>query len=96
MARICCATKTMAKSTEFRLYAPQAKRVNLAGSFNNWDTKRTTARKDLKGNWVIKVSLKPGRYEYKFLVDGNWVNDPNCGNCVPNGLGTQNCTMEVR
>lgn len=96
MARICCANTSKTKAAEFKLYAPQARRVNLAGSFNNWDTKRTSAKKDLQGNWVIRMSLKPGRYEYKFLVDGKWVNDPNCGSCVPNSFGTHNCIMEIR
>jgi len=85
-----------AKSTEFKLHAPNAKRVTLAGSFNNWDTKTLTAKKMLKGNWSVKVSLKPGIYEYKFLVDGNWVNDPNCSSCVCNSFGSQNCTISVK
>jgi 1,4-alpha-glucan branching enzyme len=84
------------KMTEFKFFAPTAKKVNLAGSFNNWDTKRLNARKDSKGNWSVKLSLKPGRYEYKFLVDGSWVNDPNCGSCTPNPFGTNNCTIEIR
>jgi len=85
-----------AKTAEFKLFAPQAKRVSLAGSFNNWDPKVTSAKKDSKGNWSVKVSLKPGRYEYKFLVDGNWVNDPRCHACVSNSFGSQNCVVEVR
>ncbi|MDD5432815.1 MAG: glycogen-binding domain-containing protein [Candidatus Omnitrophica bacterium] len=85
-----------AKSKEFKLYAPQAKRVTLAGSFNNWDTKKLTAKKDTKGNWAVKVSLKPGKHEYKFFVDGSWINDPRCNSCVCNSFGTQNCVVEVR
>lgn len=84
------------KATEFRLFAPQAKKVVLAGSFNKWDTKKLTAKKDVRGHWVVKADLKPGRYEYKFFVDGNWVNDPSCGACVPNAFGSQNCTVEVK
>lgn len=84
------------KPTEFKFYAPQAKRVSLAGNFNNWNTKSLNARKDSKGNWVVKVNLKPGRYEYKFIVDGSWLNDPHCNSCVPNSLGTQNCLLEIK
>lgn len=91
MARIAAA-----KPTEFKLYAPAAKKVSIAGSFNKWDTKSLAAKKDSKGNWSVKVSLKPGRYEYKFFVDGNWVNDPRCGGCVTNSFGTQNCILELR
>jgi 1,4-alpha-glucan branching enzyme len=84
------------KPVELKFYAPQAKRVSLAGNFNNWDTKMFTAKKDSKGSWAVKVSLKPGKYEYKFFVDGAWINDPHCHACVANSFGTQNCTLEVK
>ncbi|MGD0336217.1 MAG: glycogen-binding domain-containing protein [Candidatus Omnitrophota bacterium] len=84
------------KPVEFKLFAPQAKRVNLAGSFNNWNAKKLLAKRDAKGSWSAKLSLKPGRYEYKFIVDGSWVNDPKCNSCVSNGLGTQNCVVEIK
>ena len=54
------------KTTELKLYAPQARKVSVAGSFNNWNTKKDMAKKDTGGNWTAKLSLKPGRYEYKF------------------------------
>ena len=84
------------KPIEFKFYAPQAKKVSLAGSFNNWDTKKSLAKKDSRGNWTAKVNLKPGRHEYKFFVDGSWLNDSNCNSCVKNSFGTQNCTLEVK
>lgn len=85
-----------AKTTEFRLSAPQAKRVSLAGTFNNWDTASLSAKKDAKGSWTVKVDLRPGRYEYKFFVDGSWMNDPSCRGCISNSFGSQNCIMEVK
>ena len=85
-----------ARPTEFRYYAPQAKRVSVAGNFNNWDAKKFSAKKDSKGNWIVKLNLKPGRYEYKFVVDGSWLNDPHCTSCVSNSFGTQNCTLEIK
>lgn len=96
MARICCATTTKAKSAELKLYAPKAKKVYLAGTFNNWNTKDTPAKKDLQGNWKVKINLDPGRYEYKFFVDGNWVNDPNCKGCITNAFGSNNCVIEIK
>lgn len=93
MPRICCPRAIL---TEFRLSAPQAKKVSVAGNFNGWNTKKNMARKDLKGNWIAKVSLEPGKYEYKFFVDGSWWNDPNCKTFVGNAFGTQNCLVEVK
>jgi 1,4-alpha-glucan branching enzyme len=84
------------KSEEFKLYAPEAKKVILSGSFNNWDTRKLAAKKDTKGNWSVKVSLPKGRHEYKLIVDGNWVNDTRCSYCVPNSFGSQNCVREVK
>ena len=92
MVRICNATRTM----EFRLHAPDARRVSLAGDFNKWNTKTLSAKKDMRGNWIVKASLRPGRYEYKFFVDGNWMDDPHCTWRVPNTFGTQNCVVDIK
>lgn len=107
MAKTCCSTsssksslksgsKQASRLTEFKISAPKAKKVSLAGSFNNWDTTGLSAKKDIRGNWSIKVSLNPGKYEYKFFVDGSWLNDQKCTSCVPNNFGTQNCVVEVK
>ncbi|MFH0912688.1 MAG: glycogen-binding domain-containing protein [Candidatus Omnitrophota bacterium] len=90
------AIMTRSKPAEFKLYAPQAKRVHLVGTFNNWNTRMLSAKKDSKGNWAVKVNLKPGTYEYKFFVDGSWLNDPYCTSCVANTFGTQNCVVEIK
>ena len=85
-----------AKSTEFKLFAPRAKQVSIAGNFNNWDAKGISAKRDTKGNWSVKLGLKPGKYEYKFLVDGSWLTDPHCSSFISNAFGTQNCLLEVK
>lgn len=84
------------KPIVFKLYSPAAQAVVVAGCFNKWSTKKLLAKKDSKGNWSAKVALKPGRYEYKFVVDGNWLNDPCCTSCVPNSVGSHNCVIEVK
>ena len=87
---------TGVRPVEFKIHAPQAKRVTLAGSFNNWDPKALSAKKDPKGNWVVKAKLNTGRHEYKFFVDGSWFDDPRCNSCVTNAFGTQNCVIEIK
>ncbi|MFA5095862.1 MAG: glycogen-binding domain-containing protein [Candidatus Omnitrophota bacterium] len=87
---------TGSKTVEFKLYAPKAKKVSLAGTFNNWDTRKLSAKNDSRGNWMVKANLKAGRHEYKFFVDGNWVNDPRCAGSVFNAFGTQNSVVEVK
>ena len=52
-----------------------AKSVRLSGTFNNWDKEGYTM--EHKGDeWVISLRFKPGKYRYKFVVDGNWILDP--------------------
>lgn len=84
------------KEVEFKFHAPSAKSVKLAGDFNNWDSQSLSAKKDSKGSWKFKLALMPGSYQYKFLVDGQWQNDPNCKSCVPNSFGSLNCKMDVK
>jgi 1,4-alpha-glucan branching enzyme len=85
-----------AKKTEFTLSAPQAERVCIAGDFNQWDLFSHPLKKDAKGTWKIALDLKPGQYEYRFLVDGQWQNDPNCTAWVENPFGTFNCLKTVQ
>ena len=88
-------TKILTKKVQFEILAPAAQEVYLAGDFNNWDASSNPMKKDKKGIWKITLSLKPGTYEYRFLVDGNWENDPACCDSVPNEFGSQNCVRIV-
>ena len=80
---------------QFVFPAPEAQKVSLVGDFNNWDTLANPMKKDKNGIWKVTVNLKPGRYEYRFLVDEKWENDPVCIECVPNAFGCMNCVIEV-
>jgi 1,4-alpha-glucan branching enzyme len=84
------------KKVEFNLHAPEAKAAFLAGEFNQWDIRSMPMKRGKHGNWKIKVSLLPGRYEYKFLVDNQWIEGLPCTELVPNLFGTQNCVLWVK
>ena len=57
--------------------APLATNVFVAGLFNEWDgTTTPMARRVDDGWWYVELELFPGRYGYKFVVDGNWIEDP--------------------
>src|SRR5881394_3811685 len=71
------------KPIEFSLYAPHASSVVLAGSFNNWDAQKNPLQRHGDG-WKASVPLQRGRYEYRFVVDGQWISDPNCKESVRN------------
>ena len=85
----------LGKDTSFEFYAPLARDVFLAGSFNNWNTALHRMKKGPDGRWHLVVKLEPGRYEYRYLVDGSWENDQRPVQCVPNAFGTWNCVVEV-
>lgn len=58
--------------TAFTYENPKAARVTLAGDFNNWDKESIQMAKMEGGKWETRLQLKPGRYEYKFVMDGDW------------------------
>lgn len=82
-------------ATEFSLNAPDAKAVVVTGSFNDWNQEEHQAKRNKNGVWKVKVALPPGRYEYLFLVDGNWWTDPENPTTVWNSFGSANSVLEV-
>ena len=91
-------TPTDPRSTEveFILERPGARSVSLAGSFNNWDPTENQMSRDLEDVWKARIFLQPGRYEYRFVVDGQWLSDPNAAEIVNNQFGTTNSVLIVR
>jgi 1,4-alpha-glucan branching enzyme len=77
------------------LVKPEAKRVCVAGSFNNWKPENTPLSPAGNGRWVGGLSVAPGRYEYLFVVDGQWLPDPNAKEVVQNPYGGKNSVMIV-
>jgi 1,4-alpha-glucan branching enzyme len=88
-------TSPKGKKVLFFISAPEAKGVSLAGNFNNWDTNSLPMKKDREGNWKVNVGLPPGRYEYRFFVDGVWYDQPSPQERVGNPFGTQNSVRVV-
>ena len=89
-------TNKLEKDVLFEFYAPSAEDVRVAGSFNNWEISGYRLKRDPSGRWHLNLKLGPGRYEYRYLVDGAWENDQRPVVCVPNAFGTWNCVVEVQ
>ena len=81
---------------EFWIEMPEARQVILMGDFNQWNPKIHPMRKDPDGVWRKTVMIFPGQYEYRFWVDGEWVNDPNNLKRCPNCFGSENNVVEVK
>ena len=87
--------KAVNKKVNFSLPAPSAEAVLVAGSFTSWQATPVALKKQKGGLWKTTVPLTPGTYEYRFVVDGQWTNDPTNSYRVPNGLGEENCVLVV-
>ncbi len=83
------------KPVDFELNLPQAHEVAVAGTFNDWDAKRTPMRAGTNGTWKVTVWLPVGRYEYRFIADGEWMNDPRARESVQNAFGSTNSVVVV-
>ena len=80
----------------FALLEPEAKQVSLCGDFNGWASHAMPMSRHAGGHWEATLELAPGRYEYKFLVDGQWMPDTLAHENVWNPHGTLNSVIEVR
>lgn len=74
---------------------PTAQEVCVAGSFNDWHPAATPMIPLGGGRWRKELSLLPGRYEYRLVVDGQWVDDPAATELIPNPFGTENAVLVV-
>jgi len=85
-----------AQRVTFSIRAEVGSKVYLAGCFNNWDpTAKEMVDKKGEGVFTATVSLLPGDYQYKFVIDGTWCADPECSDWVQNDLGTLNSVKHV-
>jgi len=88
--------KTSPQSVDFRFYAPLSKKVSLGGDFNKWNAKKNPLKSSKTGLWSTTLKLKPGRYQYRFVVDGKWENDnQRQTELIGNGLGQVNNVIVV-
>lgn len=83
------------KKVCFTLEAPNAQSVLLAGCFTNWSDDARPLKRQKTGAWKTNVSLAPGTYRYRFLVDGQWTDDPACTMRESNPFGAENCLITV-
>jgi 1,4-alpha-glucan branching enzyme len=77
------------------LVEPAAQQVYVAGSFNQWKPETTPLVALGNGRWKGDLKLGPGRYEYLFVVDGQWRPDPNARETVQNPFGGRNSVVMV-
>ncbi len=87
--------KSEGKIITFRYSDCYAQKVYLSGTMNEWNPSSTPLYRDEQGNWGLYLRLKPGRYEYKFIVDGQWTADPENRKVCPDGYGGLNSVLII-
>ena len=71
-----------------------AQSVTVAGSFNGWNSSSDPLQR-LGDAWVLERPFQPGRYAYKFVIDGNWMTDPANSTIEREASGNKNSILEI-
>ncbi len=83
------------KRVVFTLNEPSASEVCIVGDFNGWSPSKHKMKEKQNGIWEKTIVVPSGRYEYKFVVNGEWQNDPGNDQLVPNTYGSMNNVLVV-
>ena len=83
------------RTQTFSFRAPDAMSVQLVGDFTQWQESPIGLQKGADGVWRTTVIMEPGTHHYRFLVDGEWRDDPECTLRTPNPFGSENMTRQV-
>jgi 1,4-alpha-glucan branching enzyme len=89
------ARKNNRQEQTFCITAPTARSVLLAGDFTHWQEKAIPMRKQAGGVWKTSVALPPGTHRYRFIVDGQWRDDPDCTLRVSNPYGGEDAVRQI-
>ncbi len=83
------------RTQTFSFRAPDAMSVQLVGDFTQWQERPVNLHRGMDGVWRTTVDLGPGIHHYRFLVDGEWRDDPECVLREPNPFGSENMMRQV-
>jgi MinD-like ATPase involved in chromosome partitioning or flagellar assembly len=79
----------------FTVAAPDAKEVYVAGDFNEWALNQKSRMEQDNGSWRKRIGLSEGKYRYRFVIDGKWVDDPANPVKEKNPFGEMDSLLEV-
>jgi len=83
------------RNETFHFTDSNAMSVLLVGDFTHWQQSPIPMHKAPDGVWSAAVSLKPGNHTYRFIVDGEWRDDPECAIHVTNPYGGEDMVRKV-
>ena len=79
----------------FSVFAPEAKEVFLVGEFNNWQANDAARMMQNNGTWSKKLNLASGKYRYRFVIDGSWIEDSSNPAKEINPYGSLDSLVEI-
>lgn len=79
-------------AVEFRLKAPAASQVQVAGDFSGW---QPIALNRVGDEWTGALELSPGRHAYMYVVDGRWTTDPEAHSFRDDDFGRRNAVLHL-
>lgn len=85
-----------ARSVAFRTELPLASDVRVTGDFTGWSLGGIPLWDDGDGSWRTLLSLDPGVYQYRMVIDGDWADHDEAHIRVVNPYGGENCILTVR
>lgn len=83
------------RKQRFAFAAPDASCVQLVGDFTHWTKQPINLHRGTNGIWETTVDLPKGTHLYRFLVDGEWRDDPKSVVLVPNPYGSHDAVTQV-
>lgn len=83
------------KNGKIRFFWPniEAHSVYLVGDFNHWDERSHPLHKMPAHGYELEVAIPPGRYHFKYLIDGIWWNDPEAEEYEANPWGSEDSVI---
>ena len=73
---------------------PEAQKILVTGNFTGWSHDNNSMVKK-NGKWQFPIHLKPGKYLYKYVVNGEWVIDPDNPAYEENEFGSGNSVLWI-
>ena len=88
--------KKKTRSIAFCTTVPRASDVRVTGDFTGWTLGGIPLWDEGDGSWRTLLSLDPGVYEYRMVIDGDWADHDEARVRVTNPYGGENCILTVR
>jgi len=85
----------IARAVPFDVVAPLALYVEVTGDFTGWVKHGIRLHRHGNEGWQTVLTLDPGEYQYRLLINGEWTDHAQETRRVRNPFGTENCVLKV-